>query len=67
MEIGDALQKEAVRRQFPVLASMLPPKRKIWQTECYRMSMFDAAALGVAYFSRGKLDPGGSATTQPPS
>lgn len=49
-------------QQFPVLASMLPPKRKIWQTECYRMSMFDAAALGVAYFSRGKLGPGGFAT-----
>jgi hypothetical protein len=55
----------ALSQQFPVLASMLPPKRKIWQTECYRMSMFDAAALGVAYFSRRKLDPGGFATTQP--
>jgi len=39
-------------RQFPALASKLPPKRKCWQSEDYRMGIFDAAALGVAYFSR---------------
>src|SRR5712691_7038504 len=41
-------------RQFPALASKLPPKRKCWQSEDYRMGIFDAAALGVAYFARRK-------------
>jgi hypothetical protein len=39
-------------RQFPDLALRLPPKRKCWQSEDYRMGIFDAAALGVAYFAR---------------
>lgn len=40
----------ALAQRFPELAARLPPKRKIWQSEDYRMSIFDAAALGVAYF-----------------
>ncbi len=43
----------ALAQRFPVLASKLPPKRKCWQSEDYRMSIFDAAALGTAYFCRG--------------
>ena len=39
---------------MPELAAKLPPKRKIWQSEDYRMSIFDAAAVGVAYFVRRK-------------
>lgn len=42
----------ALAKQFPVLASRLPPKRKCWQSEDYRIGIFDAAALGVAYFTR---------------
>ena len=42
-------------RQFPTLASKLPPKRKCWQSEDYRMGIFDAAAVGVAYFVRRKV------------
>ena len=42
----------ALAERFPALASKLPPKRKCWQSEDYRMSIFDAAALGVAYFGR---------------
>ena len=38
--------------RFPEPASKLPPKRKCWQSEDYRMSLFEAAALGVAYFAR---------------
>ena len=38
--------------RFPELTPKVPPKRKIWQSEDYRMSIFDAAALGVAYFAR---------------
>ncbi|MBZ5565864.1 MAG: hypothetical protein LAP13_26025 [Acidobacteriia bacterium] len=39
-------------QRFPELAPKVPPRRKIWQSEDYRMSIFDAAALGVAYFDR---------------
>jgi hypothetical protein len=42
----------ALARQFPDLALRLPPKRKCWQSEDYRMGIFDAAASGVAYFVR---------------
>jgi hypothetical protein len=42
----------ALAERFPELRWSLPPKRKSWQSEDYRMSMFDAAALGVAYFAR---------------
>jgi len=42
-------------KQFPALASRLPPKRKCWQSEDYRMGIFDAAAVGVAYFVRRKV------------
>ena len=41
-----------VAQRLPELATRLPPKRKIWQSEDYRTSIFDAAALGVAYCSR---------------
>jgi len=44
----------ALAKQFPDLASRLPAKRKIWQSEDYRMGIFDAAAVGVAYFTRRK-------------
>jgi hypothetical protein len=44
----------ALAEQFPALASRLPPKRKCWQSEDYRMGIFDAAAVGVAYFTRRK-------------
>jgi hypothetical protein len=42
----------ALAKQFPALSSRLPPKRKCWQSEDYRMGIFDAAAVGVAYFTR---------------
>ena len=42
----------ALAQRLPELATRLPPKRKIWQSEDYRMSIFDAAALGVAYLSQ---------------
>lgn len=40
----------AMAERFPELAWLLPPKRKCWQSEDYRMSIFDAAAVGMAYF-----------------
>ncbi len=34
-----------VAEHFPVLRRALPPKRQIWESEHYHMSIFDAAAL----------------------
>jgi hypothetical protein len=42
----------ALAQRFPAFAAKLPPKRKCWQSEDYRMSVFDAAALGVGYFNQ---------------
>ncbi|HVB35588.1 MAG TPA: hypothetical protein VNJ52_14630 [Patescibacteria group bacterium] len=43
---------------FPELLWKLPPKRKIWETEHFRMVLFDAVALGFAYWLRnGERDP----------
>lgn len=38
-------------KAFPEFAGKLPPPRKAWQAEARRMSIFDAAALALAYFS----------------
>jgi hypothetical protein len=37
-------------RIFPELLWKLPPKRRPWQSEHPRMAMFDAVALGLAYW-----------------
>ena len=39
-----------IAEQVPELLSILPPRRRIWQSEDYRMTVFDAAAAGIAYF-----------------
>jgi hypothetical protein len=40
----------AVTDLFPELAARLPPVRKPWMSEDYRMGIFDAVALAVAAF-----------------
>lgn len=56
-----------VAGEFPELAARLPRKRRCQDNEDYRMSMFDAAALGVAYFSRyAKRSNGTSAENSVP-
>jgi hypothetical protein len=40
----------ALARIFPKLVWRLPPKRRAWQSEHPRMAMFDAIALGLAYW-----------------
>ena len=40
---------QAVIERFPVLRQKLPPNRKTWESEHYRMSIFTAAALAIAY------------------
>jgi hypothetical protein len=43
---------------FPELIWELPPKRKIWESERPRMAMFDAIALGFAYWQQyGAQEP----------
>ena len=43
---------------FPELVWQLPPKRKIWETEHFRMVIFDAVALGFAHWIRySERDP----------
>jgi hypothetical protein len=42
--------RETVTR-FPVLARTLPPKRKPWESEDYRMRIFAAAVLALVYLS----------------
>lgn len=51
---------EAIGRRIPMLARLVPPPRKLWQTESRRMGLFDAAAL-VQTFYRTKMLPSGKA------
>jgi Holliday junction resolvasome RuvABC endonuclease subunit len=44
---------ESIAREFPELEPRLPPVRRIWMSEDSRMSIFDAAALGMTYFHTG--------------
>ena len=40
----------AIGTQLPELATQLPPYRKPWMSEDYRMAIFDAAAFALTYF-----------------
>ncbi len=40
-----------IAARFPEIGWKLPPKRKAWESEDYRMSMFSAAALAMTYRS----------------
>lgn len=42
---------QAVARHIPAFKHRLPPLRKIWMSEDPRQSLFDAAALGLTYYS----------------
>ena len=47
-----------VVQMFPELLWKLPPKRRIWESEHPIMAMFDAVAMGFAYWQRdGGRDP----------
>jgi hypothetical protein len=39
-----------VAAKFPELRSRLPPERKPWMSEDYRMAIFDAAAFALTLF-----------------
>jgi hypothetical protein len=50
--------KKPTKQQFaafvaeclPELAWQLPPRRRVWQSERWNMTLFDSAALGLTYF-----------------
>jgi hypothetical protein len=42
-------------RLFLDLHWRLPPKRRAWQSEHPRMAMFDAIALGLAYWQHQSM------------
>jgi Holliday junction resolvasome RuvABC endonuclease subunit len=44
-----------VARLYPELHHRLPPPRKLWMSEDYRMSMFDATALAITHFMAEEL------------
>jgi hypothetical protein len=46
----------ALARIFPELHWRLPPKRRAWQSEHPRMAMFDAIALGLAYWQHQAIE-----------
>ena len=46
----------ALARIFPEVAWRLPPKRRAWQAEHPRMTIFDAIALGLAYWQHPSTD-----------
>ncbi|WP_300532625.1 hypothetical protein [Maricaulis sp.] len=41
----------AICSLYPELKSRLPKKRRPWQSEHYSLAVFEAAALGVTFFS----------------
>ncbi len=41
-----------IANRHPELSPRLGPRRKFWQAEKYSMSIFDAVAIGIAYFMR---------------
>jgi uncharacterized protein len=63
-DAGNGLTKyEKARRvaeHFSVLQWTLPPKRKPWESEDYRMSMFTAATLAIALLKITNSSPGPS-------
>ena len=55
-----AQSKDAIARniaqQMPEFEQHLPPLRKIWMSEDYRMGIFDAVALAVTYYENNGLE-----------
>jgi len=55
-----------IANRYPELSPRLGPRRKLWQAEKYSMSIFDAAAIGIAYFTaQAKNDNGNDRTLSP--
>lgn len=41
---------ELIAKRIPMLARLVPPPRKLWQTESRRMGVFDSAALVQTFY-----------------
>lgn len=55
-----------IANRYPELSPRLGPRRKCWQAEKYSMSIFDAAAIGIAYFMlEARNDNGNDRTLSP--
>jgi len=48
---------KAISIQIPAFNHRMPRLRKAWMSEDPRQSLFDAAALGLTYYSRGIRSP----------
>jgi hypothetical protein len=46
---------QAIATAYPQLRRFVPPKRKIWLPEHYRMAIFDAASLALTHYNRGTV------------
>ena len=55
-----------IASRYPELAPRLGPRRKVWQAEKYSMSIFDAAAIGIAYFAPEDVSGNGNDETFSP-
>lgn len=55
---------QAISRSLPEFPPQLPPERKIWLPEDYRMSIFDAVSLIFTHFYFQAIKPGTSAKTE---
>jgi hypothetical protein len=53
----------AISRSLPEFPPQLPPERKIWLPEDYRMSIFDAVSLVFTHFYFQAIKPGTSGDT----
>lgn len=53
----------AIATRFPELAWRVPPIRKPWMSEDSRMGIFDAVALGLAFFSQQRAHQSSEAVT----
>lgn len=45
----------SLSRTFPELSARLPPARRLWDSEHSSMSIFDAVALGLAYWQHENI------------
>ena len=49
-----------IAKRYPELSPRLGLRRKLWQAEKYSMSIFDAAAIGIAYFAQEPMSNNGN-------
>ena len=45
----------AIAKLLPEFAARVPPMRKLWMSEDYRMGLFDALSLVFTYYWREQL------------